>query len=99
MIMPQLLGNEDFFFPGSLLGGKTRGLFSSTNLINLLGLNFQTLNCSLEICGPWQNVRQVPGERAAGAHESSLPEGCSVILLNRALGHSNAGSLVLFMLV
>ena len=35
-------------------------------------------------------------ERIAGAQESSLPEGCSVILFNRGLGLPNAGSFNVF---
>ena len=53
--MPELLGNEDFFY-GSLLRGKTGALISSMKLLNLLGLNLQTLDCSLEMYESWQNA-------------------------------------------
>ena len=59
--MPELLGNKEFFFYGSLFNGKTGALFSSIGLLNLLGLDSETLKSSLEICITWQNAQQVPG--------------------------------------
>lgn len=65
--MPELLGNKVSFY-GLLFSGKNQSPLES-----LVGSNYGTLDCSLQICRSW-NTQQMPDEGTTGNYVPSLPD-------------------------